>query len=117
MTTRQYEKQSAEDYMVPKKMTISIFGKILYQTKKGNIEWRALDSENYLADVGKCSLRVQKDLFSIYDSFDNLLETVKNSDLKRDQENVTTLFECARRSSLKVFEKLNELDKALDGIL
>lgn len=103
--------------MVPKRKTVSIFRKILYQTKKSNIEWRALDSENYLADVGKCSLRVQTDLLSIYDSFDNILDTVENSDLPRDQENITTLFECARRSSLKVFEKLNELDKALDGIL
>ncbi len=103
--------------MVPKRKTVSIFRKILYQTKKGNIEWRALDNENYLADVGKCSLRVQEELLSIYDSFDNILDTVENSDLARDQENVTTLFECARRSSLKVFEKLNELDKALDGIL
>lgn len=103
--------------MVPKKKTISIFRKILYQTKKGNIEWRELDGENFLADIGKCSLRVESDTLSIYDSYNNLLDTVKNSDLKRDKENVTTLFECARRSSLKVFEKLIELDKALDGIL
>jgi hypothetical protein len=117
MITKQIEKLSAEDCMVPKKKTISIFKKILYQTKKGNIEWRELDSENFLADVGKCNLRVQKELFNIYDSFDNILDTVENSDLAQDQENVTILFECARRSSLKVFEKLNELDKALDGIL
>lgn len=111
------EKAGDKHCMVPKSKTISIFKKILYQTKKGNIDWRELDSENYLADVGKCSLRVQENLFDIYDSSDNLLDSLTGSDLSGENEKVSTLFECARKSSLKVFEKLSELEKTLDGIL
>jgi hypothetical protein len=105
------------DGMVPKAKTISIFKKLFQQTQKGNVEWRELEPGTYLADVGECSLRLHSDMLSIYDNMDNLLDSITNDDLPREKENIGLLFECAKKSALKVYEKLNALEKVLDGIL
>ena len=105
------------DGMVPKAKTIAIFKKLLQQTQKGNVDWRELEPGTYLADVGNCSLRLHSDMLSIYDSKNNLLDSIGNDDLPREKENIALLFECAKKSSLKVYEKLNALEKVLDGIL
>ncbi len=105
------------DVMVPKTKTISIFKKLLNQTQKGNIDWSELEPGTYLADVGNCNLRLHKDLLNIYDEKNNLLTSLSNDDLVREKENISVLFDCAQKSSLKVYEKLNALDKTLDGIL
>ena len=107
----------SDDGMVPKTKTISIFKKLLTQTQKGNIDWRELQPGIYVADVGNCSLRLHNDVMVIYDSKDNLLDSLENEDMAREKENISTLYECAKKSSLKVFEKLNALEKTLDGIL
>jgi len=109
--------RSAEDYMVPKTKTINIFKKIMHQTKKGNLDWRELDEGLFFADLGNFNLRVNEDSLQIFDQRSNLLATVKNTDLSREDDNITSLFQCARHSSLKVFEKLNELEKILDGVI
>ena len=103
--------------MVPRTKTINIFKKIMHQTKKGNLDWSELDEGIFGADVGNFSLRVTEDALQIFDLRSNLLATVQNGDLCREDDNISSLFQCARHSSLKVFEKLNELEKVLDGIL
>ncbi len=107
----------AEDFLVPRTKLVSIFKKILYQTKKSNIEWRELEPGTYLADVGKCNLRLHENMLSIYDEDDQLLDSITNDDLSREHENITSLFKCARKSTLHAYEKLVELEKTLDGIL
>lgn len=117
MDNNKRKDRSAEDYMVPKTKTISIFKKIMHQTKKGNLDWSELDDGIFVADLGNFSLRVNENALYIYDLKSNLLATVKNVDLSREDDDITSLFQCAQVSSLKVFEKLNELEKNLDGIL
>jgi len=109
--------RTAEDFMVPKVKTVSIFKKLLYQTRKGNIEWRIYDQDIYCAEIGETSIRLTPDSLEIYDTRSNLLDSLNNDDLLREDENLSSLYECARKSSLKVFEKLNKLEKTLDGIL
>lgn len=111
------EKRSAEELMVPKTKSVNIFKKLLYQTKKGNIDWSELDKGIYIVDVSNFNLRVNEDQLFIYDLAGDLIATLKNNDLAHENDNIKSLFQCARQSSLKVFEKLNELEKALDGIL
>ena len=88
--------------MYPKNKLVSIFKKILVQTKKGAIEWREFDAENYLADVGEIKLRLQEKKLDIFDSKENLLQSINKSDLYQEEENIGTLFELARNSALKV---------------
>jgi hypothetical protein len=103
--------------MVPKSKIISIFKKVVNQTRKGNIEWRELDPGVFIADVSNSSLRIEMSSFGVYDNRDNLLDELNPSDLRGEADDLATLFDCARKSSLKVYEKLNELERTLDGIL
>jgi len=95
----------------------SIFRKIHYQTKKGNIEWRELAEGVFIADIGKINFRLQEDFFGIYSSGDNLLESLDNKDMLGEEFNITGLYEYARNNLKKVYDRLDELDKVLDNFI
>ncbi|MBD3381476.1 MAG: hypothetical protein GF404_04685 [candidate division Zixibacteria bacterium] len=103
--------------METKKKTIGILKKILYQTRKGNIEWRELDGENFITDIGKTNLRVEMDFMGIYDLNGKLLESLTNKDLKNEDLTISGMFEAAKKSALKVYDKLNDLEKTLDNFI
>jgi hypothetical protein len=103
--------------METKKKTIGILKKILYQTRKGNIEWRELDGENFITDIGKTNLRVEMDFMGIYDLNGKLLESLTNKDLKNEDLTISGMFEAAKKSALKVCDKLNDLEKTLDNFI
>lgn len=103
--------------METKKKTVGILKKILYQTRKGNIEWRELDGENFITDIGKTNLRVEMDFMGIYDLNGKLLESLTNKDLKNEDLTISMMFEAAKKSALKVYDKLNDLEKTLDNFI
>jgi len=95
----------------------SIFEKIVKLSKARKVDWEPLGESSFRVSFGDYWVRLTKHAFIVLDMEDNLLdEHDQRLFLPSERLDVSELHELARRHTLKVDEKLDQLNKLLDKV-
>jgi len=95
---------------------LSIYKKICVLTKAKKLDWNESSGEVFHATLGSYLFFLNENVLNIRDREGNLLSSVVEGPLPEDagETTVAGLYKMAHRQSIKVDEKLDDLDKLLD---